>query len=87
MSGDAGQPTFWGRLYRGWLAIAARFGEVQTLIVLTLVYAVVMGPVALGLLVARRDLLAKRGLGAPDSAWSEADSVARPDLERARRLF
>lgn len=90
MSGEAhAQPplSFWRRLYRGWLLVAARFGEVQTLIVLTLVYSLVIGPFALGIAVARRDLLHKRGLGAPQSAWGDADTVVKPDLERARRLF
>ena len=76
----------WRRLYAGWLEIAARFGEVQTLLVLAMVYTVVMGPVALVLFGLRRDLLHKRGLHSPGSAWSEADS-ARADLERAKRLF
>ena len=76
----------WGRLYAGWLEIAARFGEVQTLLVLAIVYTLVVGPVALVLLALRRDLLHKRGLRASGSAWSEADS-AGADLERARRLF
>ena len=88
MSGSAAtQPSFWRRLYQGWLQIAARFGEVQTLVILTIVYTVVMGPVALGIAAARRDLLHKRGLRGPDSVWNEADTVVQPDLERARRLF
>ncbi len=74
------------RLYAGWLEIAARFGEVQTLIVLTIVYTVVLGPVAVVLFALRRDLLHKRKLHLPGSAWSEADT-ASADLERARRLF
>ena len=36
---------------------------------------------------AGRDLLKKRGLRAPGSAWGAADSVSHPDLERAKRLF
>lgn len=79
------QPT-WRRLYAGWLEIAARFGEVQTLLLLVMVYTVVLGPVALVILGLRRDLLHKRGLHSPGSAWSEADT-ASADLERARRLF
>ena len=48
MSGaEATELSFGRRLYRGWLLVAARFGEVQTLIILTLVYSVVMGPIAL----------------------------------------
>jgi hypothetical protein len=76
----------WRRLYAGWLEIAARFGEVQTLLVLAMVYTVVIGPVSLMLFALRRDLLRKRGLHVSGSAWSEADT-ATADLERARRLF
>jgi hypothetical protein len=76
----------WRRLYAGWLEIAARFGEVQTLLVLAMVYTVVIGPVSLMLFALRRDLLRKRGLYVSGSAWSEADT-ATADLERARRLF
>ena len=79
------QPT-WRRLYVGWLEIAARFGEVQTLLVLAIVYTLVLGPVALVLFAFRRDLLQRRGLRVSGSAWSEADS-AGADLERAKRLF
>jgi hypothetical protein len=75
------------RLYEGWLRVAACFGEVQTLVVVTLVYLLAVGPVGLGARLTRRDLLAKRGLRGPQSAWREADTVTRPDLERARRLF
>jgi hypothetical protein len=76
----------WRRLYAGWLEIAARFGEVQTLLVLAIAYTLVLGPVALALFALQRDLLHRRGLYVSGSAWSEADS-ARADLERARRLF
>jgi hypothetical protein len=76
----------WRRLYAAWLEIAARFGEVQTLLVLAMVYTLVLGPVALALYALRRDLLHRRGLHVPGSAWSEADS-ASADLERAKRLF
>ena len=80
-------PGLWRRLYGGWLAIAACFGQVQTLIILSLVYGLVIGPMATVAAAARRDLLHKRGLGEADSAWSDADTVTKPDLERARRLF
>ncbi len=80
------EQAIWRRLYAGWLEIAARFGEVQTLLVLAMVYTLVLGPVALVLFALRRDLLHKRGLRVSGSAWSEADS-ASADLERARRLF
>ena len=81
------QPGVWRRLYESWLQIAARFGEVQTEILVTLVYTLVIGPMGLGAAAFRQDLLHKRGLREPGSAWSEADTVVRPDLERAKRLF
>ena len=80
------QQATWRRLYAGWLEIAARFGEVQTLMVLAMVYILVLGPMSLMLFALRRDLLQKRGLHASGSAWSEADT-ASADLERAKRLF
>ena len=80
------QQAAWQRLYHGWLEIAARFGEVQTLLVLTMVYTFVIGPVSVILLALRKDLLHKGGLGEAGSSWSESES-AGADLERARRLF
>jgi hypothetical protein len=35
----------------------------------------------------RQDLLHKKLLRIAGSAWNPADSVASPDLERAKRLF
>ena len=87
MSEPQPRRPLWRRLYDGWLAIAACFGEAQTLVILFLIYTVVIGPMAIGAAVARRDLLHKRGVGEAGSAWSEAQSVAAPDLERAKHLF
>jgi hypothetical protein len=78
---------FWRRLYEGWLVIAAHFGEVQTLIVVSLVYLLGIGPMSVIVALTRRDLLHKRALRGPDSAWQDADTVSSPDLERAKRLF
>lgn len=82
---DAGgaPPRGWRRLLAGWMAITARFGFTQTLVMLALFYALLIGPVALVFGLARRDLLDRRGLRSGGSAWREADS-APPDLERAR---
>jgi hypothetical protein len=76
-------PTGWRRLLAGWMAITARFGFTQTLVILALFYALLIGPVALVIGLARRDLLERGGLRAGGSAWHDADS-AKPDLERAR---
>jgi hypothetical protein len=67
----------------GWAAITARFGFVQTLVILGFFYALLLGPVALGATLARRDLLDKRRFRSGGTAWQEADS-AKPDLERAK---
>ena len=75
------------RLYEGWLVIAAHFGEIQTVVMVGVVYLFVVGPIATGAAAARRDLLAKRGLGEARSAWAPADTIAAPDVERAKRLF
>ncbi len=73
------------RLLNGWMAIAGRFGAVQTLMILVLTYAILIGPVGLGISIFRGDLLAKRGLKLAGSAWQDADT-AEPDLERAKLL-
>ena len=73
----------WRRLFDGWNAVVGRFGFVQTLVILALFYALLIGPTALLAWLARRDLLDKRGLGSKTSAWQNADSAA-PDLERAK---
>jgi hypothetical protein len=79
--------SLWRRLYEGWLLIAAQFGEVQTLIIVSLVYTLVMGPVAMIIQAGRGDPLHKRGLRGAGSAWLDADSEAAPDVARAKRLF
>ncbi len=73
------------RLLSGWMAIAGRFGFVQTLVILGLFYTFLIGPVAAGAALARQDLLGKRGLRERGTAWRDADT-AKPDLERAKLL-
>lgn len=76
-------PPLWRKLYDGWMSITARFGAVQTMILLAFIYVVVVGPVSAFMRIARRDPLDKRSLGKGPSAWRDADS-ARADLERAK---
>jgi len=73
------------RLLAGWMAIAGRFGFVQTLMILVIFYATLIGPASLLTKIGRRDFLSKRGLRAEGSAWIDADT-AEPDLERAKLL-
>ena len=63
--------------------MAGRFGAVQTLVVLGLFYALLIGPMALASRLTGRDHLRKRPLGSAESGWCAADS-APADLERAR---
>ena len=72
-----------GRLKAGWLAIVARFGHVQTLVMLGFFYALLLGPAALVSAVLRQDPLDKQRSRPPGSVWHDADS-ARPSLERAK---
>jgi hypothetical protein len=82
---DEKAPSLGRRLYHGWMAIAARFGFVQTLMILAMMYVLLIGPVGFVLAVFRNDPLAKRGLKSLESAWLDADT-AKPDLERAKLL-
>ena len=82
---DERAPSLGRRLVNGWMTIAGRFGSVQTLMILTMTYVLLIGPVGLVLAIGRNDPLAKRGLKAAESAWLEADT-AKPDLERAKLL-
>ncbi len=82
---DEKAPSLGRRLLIGWATIAGRFGAVQTLMILSMTYVLLIGPVGLALAIGRSDPLAKRGLRAVESAWLEADS-AKPDLERAKLL-
>ena len=77
--------SLWKRLLNGWLAITVRFGFAQTLVILTLFYAFLLGLPAIVMGLARHDPLGRRGLRDAGSAWREADT-AEPDLERARQL-
>jgi hypothetical protein len=82
---NAGKLSLARRLLNGWTAIAGRFGSVQTLMILVLTYAMLIGPIGLGIVIFRGDLLAKRGLKHAGSAWQDADT-AEPSLERAKLL-
>ena len=75
----------WRTLLNGWMAIAGRFGGVQTLLILVLFYLVMIGPVSFVQAIGRRDQLNKRGLWQKDSAWQESESGGN-DLERAKLL-
>jgi hypothetical protein len=74
------------RLLDGWLQIVARFGEVQTLALLGLIYVLVIGPASLIARSFGNDFLAKRGLGESGTAWREADTRP-PELENVKQPY
>jgi hypothetical protein len=79
------QISFGRTLLNGWMVIAARFGHVQTLLILVLFYLILIGPVSILQAVGRRDQLDKRALWKKESAWRESESGGN-DLERAKLL-
>jgi len=82
----AGPPPPGRRLLDGWMQIVAHFGEVQTLVLLGLIYVLVLGPASAISRAFGSDFLSKRGLGEEGSAWREADSRP-PDLENVKQPF
>ena len=86
-AGEAATPGFARRLQRGWLELAGHSGEIQTLLIVCLVYLLGIGPTALIVTLIGRDLLATRDFDGSASAWNDTYSVASPDLARAKRLF
>jgi hypothetical protein len=81
----APQPLF-PRLQEGWMAIAGRFASVQTRVILAIFYLLLVGPYSVGASLLRRDLLDKRRLREPGSAWHPAQPE-KPSLERALQQF
>jgi hypothetical protein len=71
------------RLLDGWIVIAARFGGVQTLVLLAFFYFILVGPVSVVQALARTDHLDKRNTWKTGSAWRDADTSGS-DLERAK---
>jgi hypothetical protein len=67
------------------MVIAGRFGGVQTLLLLVLVYLTLIGPVSILQALGRQDQLDKRDLWKNGSAWRESESGGA-DLERAKLL-
>lgn len=76
----------WRRLLDGWLQIAAHFAEVQTLVLMGLIYTFVFGPASVVSRGFGSDFLGKRGLGEHGSAWREADTRP-PELENVKQPF
>jgi len=67
------------------MVIAARFGGVQTQLLLVIFYVFLIGPISIVQVIGRRDQLEKRALWTKDSAWHQSESGGT-DLERAKLL-
>jgi hypothetical protein len=73
-------------LKRGWMAFAHRLGQVQTAILLFLVYVLVIGPLSLMLrLVGRGDVLEMRRSQQP--SFAHPKSQVPTDPKRCERQF
>jgi hypothetical protein len=75
----------WQTLKSGWMAFARGLGKIQTILLLTLVYFLAIGPAAVFARLARRDLL---GLGETkeESYAVPLDRITRT-LEGAHKQF
>jgi hypothetical protein len=63
------------RFYAGWTRAFQAIGHVWTLVILSLIYLVAVGPISLGMRLRRKDLL-DRAIGSETSAWH--DHVPNP---------
>ena len=73
-------------LKRGWMAFAHRLGLIQTAILLSLAYVLVIGPTSILLrVVGRRDLLELHGTKA--ASYAHPKRPIPTDRERCERQF
>ena len=77
--------TILRKLWAGWMAFARWLGRVQTVLLLSIVYYVVLGPTGLIARVFRRDLLGLRQPSGP-TYWKELSDTTT-NLERAHKQF
>ena len=76
---------FFKKLYKAWMKFAHLLGWVNTRIILTLVYFLIMTPLALIFKVVGKDPM-NRKLGGQDSYWIKRESKAF-DRDIYRRQF
>jgi len=77
--------SFWRRTYAGWMRFARFLGYVNTVVVLTLFYFLVVGPVALFLKLLGKDLL-NRKAEPRESYWEDKEAVEH-SIESTQHLF
>lgn len=72
-------------LYRWWMAFARFLGNVNAIILLTIVYIIIIGPMSLAMRLLRKDLMNHR----PDTSgsfWKEKEGMEHT-VDQARRQF
>ena len=74
------------RIKDGWMYFARTLGRVNTIILLTLVYVVIIGPMALLVKILRKDLLQKKMNSTLTSYWRGRASN-EPTIERHKYQF
>lgn len=77
--------SFFRLLYRGWMKFAHVLGIVNTRILLTLSYFLIIAFAAVGARVARADLIDRRMT--PQPSFYHPREPMQPSLESAKRLF
>jgi hypothetical protein len=77
---------FINRIKNGWLLFARTLGRVSTIILLTLIYLLVIGPMALYVKILGKDLLQKKNYAAKTSYWRDRVS-SEPTIERHKFQF
>ena len=74
------------RIKDGWMLFARALGRVNTIILLTLVYLVIIGPMALLARMFRKDLLQKKKHSMKTTYWLNR-ATNEPTLERHKFQF
>ena len=69
------------RVKEGWLFISRILGRVSTMILLTIIYVLVIGPMALGAKIFQKDLLQRKFDPEKNSYWRDRVSDV-PNIER-----
>jgi hypothetical protein len=77
--------TFFKKIKNLWMAFAHVFGQVQTTVLLSVVYHLAIGPIAFLSKILRKDLLALQPPKAPSYAAELPELAYTP--ERAKRQF
>ena len=77
--------TFWRRLYSLWMKFARILARVNTTILLTLVYFLIIGPIAIVLKAFGKDLLDRKA-ERRSSYWYDKGQE-KPTLERSYQQF